>query len=101
MSTVFTQSQSHADVLYQNLERARSRMDGQFDTLQQALQQQMRERCHHEAREWQPDAAEAFLSGLDSTILAGTGFGRASHSQCRCSRPGTKVRKNGAVSNSR
>ncbi|OAX32591.1 hypothetical protein K503DRAFT_595991 [Rhizopogon vinicolor AM-OR11-026] len=77
MSTVFTQTQSHAEeknVSYQNLERARCRMDGQSDTLQQALQQQCRERCHYEAREWQLDAAEAFLSSLDCTILAGTGF---------------------------
>ncbi|OAX38546.1 hypothetical protein K503DRAFT_152346 [Rhizopogon vinicolor AM-OR11-026] len=72
--------QSHAEeknISYQNLERARYRTDGQFDTLQQALQQQCRERCHHEAREWQLDAAEAFLSGLDCTILAGTGFGKS------------------------
>ncbi|OJA17298.1 hypothetical protein AZE42_11756 [Rhizopogon vesiculosus] len=31
----------------------------------------------HEAREWQLDAAEAFLSGLNCTILAGTGFGKS------------------------
>ncbi|OAX32449.1 P-loop containing nucleoside triphosphate hydrolase protein [Rhizopogon vinicolor AM-OR11-026] len=80
MSTVFNQTQTHAqekNLSYRNLERARSRMDGQSDTLQQALQHQCRERCHHEAREWQLDAAEAFLSGLDCTILAGTGFGKS------------------------
>ncbi|OJA15060.1 hypothetical protein AZE42_08225 [Rhizopogon vesiculosus] len=34
----------------------------------------MNHRCHHDR--WRLDAAEAFSSGPDCTIIAGTGFGK-------------------------
>jgi ATP-dependent helicase YprA (DUF1998 family) len=76
---------SHAEQVkksYSNLERARelSQKTSGYSThaIRHALTTACLENCHNQIPyPWQLDSAEAFLLGLDCTVIAGTGSGKS------------------------
>jgi len=84
MSTVLTEPYSHSeekqrsyDNLHQSRETSRQQSSYSSEQTRQTLINLCLERCANRAPyPWQLDAAEAFILGLDCTVLAGTGSGK-------------------------
>ncbi|KAF8119134.1 P-loop containing nucleoside triphosphate hydrolase protein, partial [Boletus edulis] len=84
MSTLPSQHSTRSDTIklsYSNLEKSRNsalHASGyQSESTCQVLSKACFECCNQVPYEWQLDAAEAFLLGLNCTVLAGTGSGKS------------------------